>query len=342
MSQFQPFTWSSAQGATGYTLKVSPTGYGIADFFDGVTNIVPPNSSEYVWGLQPNTTYYAQLCTLNPGPGGGGCANSSFTTGPALPASPDPNAFYQTVQGLTAQVRQMTVGKTNVPAAGTYLYQYIADHGRDPTGATSCGWFAAALLDQFTMNNILARRRNVSLNGPVSHVIAEYWDPYNLKWEIADPTFGLVYFNPSSQLGQGAEDVNALLLAGNYSQIEAMFLTPYGDQYMTAYPLDPITLYNEVAPFGMLNTQQILNYLPNSPLPYLIPISLSVAGTAGEYEFQFANQTDTLVVGNNSTQISITPQNTQGWSGGHYLNTGWSIVSAPAGMQLFTFKRVMF
>jgi hypothetical protein len=200
------------------------------------------------------------------------------------------------------------------------------------------------------MNDILARQRNISLNGTVTHVITEYWDPFNLKWQIADPTFGLVYFDPNTQLGQGAEDINALLLAGNYSSINALFVTSYKSQYMTAYIMDPITLYNEVDPFGMLDTQEQLNYLPNSPLPFLTTVDLSQSvGIAGEYLFQFVNPTDTLAVQaatsnqSNSATIVISPEDLQGWSSDDYLNTGWTILSSiPAGAQIFQFKRVMF
>ena len=344
VSQFQPFTWTAPQGATAYGITVSPTGYGVEDYFTGITVVVPPNTSEYVWSLQPNTTYYMKLCTHNPGPGGGACVSSTFTTGAAPLPPANPNDFYQTVQSLTAQVRQMTVGTTNVPAAGTYLYQMIEDHGGDPTQPTECGWFAAALLDEFTMNDILARQRNISLNGIVGHVLTEYWDPYNQKWEIADPTFGLVYFDPSTQLGQGVEDVSGQFLAGNYSGINALFVTSYGSQYATNYYMDPMTNYNEVDPFGMVDAQQQLNYLPNSPLPFLTVLNLStVVGTAGNYEFQFANPTDTLVVQSSSTSIAISPQNSQGWSQSAYLSTGWSIVSAvPSGMQIYSFLRVMY
>ncbi|HVU46462.1 MAG TPA: hypothetical protein VHD85_10070, partial [Terracidiphilus sp.] len=344
VSQFQPFTWTAAQGATAYGMTVSPTGYGVEDFFTGITTIKPPNTSEYVWALQPNTTYYVQLCTQNPGPNGGGCTNTSFTTGPALSPPSDRNAFYQTVQSLTAQVRLMTIGSTNMPATGTYLYQLLANHGSDPTQPTTCGWFAAALLDEFTMNDILARQRNISLNGIVGHVLTEYWDPYNQKWQIADPTFGMIFFDPGAQVGQGAEDINSLLLSGNYSDMDPLFVTSYGTLYMTSYYMDPLTNYNEVDPFGMVDAQQQLNYLPNSPLPYLTSIDLStVTGTAGQYEFRFASSTDTLVVQSNSATITISAQNTQGWSQSAYLNTGWSIVSAvPSGMTTYQFRRLVY
>ncbi|HWE85518.1 MAG TPA: hypothetical protein VG267_11275 [Terracidiphilus sp.] len=343
ISQFLPFTWNQVQGAEKYKLTVSLTGYGVADFFDGIQDMIATDTSEYVWALQPNATYYARLCTLNPGPAGGGCVNSSFTTGNEPPQPTNANAFYQSVQSLTAQVREMTQNFSDVPTPGSYLYQMVANHAGDPTQNVACGWFAAALLDQFTMNGILARQRNISLHGTDGHVLTEYWDPFNQKWELADPTFGAVYFDPDTQLGQGAEDVNALLLAGNYSAINPLFVSPYGSQWMTHYHLDPITMYNEVDPFGMLDATDEVNYLPNSPLPFLNSVPLSTIGTAGQYVFLFANSTDSITAQDGSGNHVISPANNEGWASSVYLNTGWSILGGvPDGMQMYTFKRVLF
>ena len=344
VSQFRPFTWSVPAGATSFGLGVSPTGYTNDDFFIGQGGrIQSPNASEYVWALQPNTTYYVQLCTINPGPNGGGCVNSSFTTGPALPNPSDPKAFYQSIQYLTGQVRQMTIGTSNVPAPGTYLYQFIANRGVNPALSTTCGYFAAALLDQFTMNNILARQREVTLNGAVNHVTTEYWDPFNQKWEVADPTFGMVYFDATSAVGQSVEDVSALLAGSEYSAIKSLFVTPYGSLYATSFYMDPVTLYNEPIPFGNYDYSGQMNYLPNSPLPFLNVVDLSVMGTAGVYDFQFANPSDSVVIDNNSSSLTITGQNSEGWTSTQTLGPGWQIVfPIPDGMNLYEFKRILF
>ncbi|HWE85517.1 MAG TPA: hypothetical protein VG267_11270 [Terracidiphilus sp.] len=342
ISQFLPFTWDQVQGAEQYGLTVSLTGYGVTDFFVGIQYMIPTDTTEYVWALQPNTTYYVQLCTAKPG-STGGCVNSSFTTGNAPQQPTDANAFFKSVQSLTAQVRAMTQGFSDLPIPGSYLYQMVANHGGDPTQNVSCGWFAAALLDQFTMNGIPARQRNISVDGIDGHVLTEYWDPFNEKWELADPTFGAVYFDPDTQLGLGAEDVNALLLAGNYSAINPLFVSPYGSQWMSHYYLDPITMYNEVDPFGLLNATDELNYLPNSPLSFLNSAPLTDVGVANQYAFRFANPTDSITVQDSSGNHAISPVDSQGWAPSVYLNTGWSIVGAvPYGMQMYTFKRILF
>ena len=341
VSPFLPFTWTPAQGATEYAINVSPTGYGIADFFAEET--IPTVTSQYPWGLQPDTLYYVQLCTLNPGPGGGGCTETTFTTGPA-PALPSSRAaFYQSVEKITSQVRLMTRGVTNVPVSGTYLYKFIRNHSGDPTQPTNCAWFAQTLLDEFTMNGILARERNISLDGTGDdHVITEYWDPFNQKWQVADPTFGVIYFDPSSWIGQGAEDLNALLLSGNLSAITPLFVTSYGDQYMTTYYMDPITLYNEIDPFGMLDAEAKLNYVPNSPLPFLNDVTDSAEGTTGTFVFHFADATDGVTIQNGGTNMAEFPGNREGWATSVDLSNWGYITAAPDGMNVYTFKRVLF
>ena len=81
-------------------------------------------------------------------------------------------------------------------------------------------------------------------------MIAEYWDPFNAKWQIADSTFGLVYFNTNSQLGQSAEDINGCCSRTICPAINTLWVTTNGSAYMTNYYLDPITMYDNVVPFG--------------------------------------------------------------------------------------------
>ena len=337
VSQFQKFTWNSIPGALAYALIVSPTNYGTYDMYSD--SWVPSVSSRYVWGLQPNTYYYASMCTQTAS--GWTCANSNFTTGPAGPL-PNRQTFYSLVQSLTGQVRLMTQGMTSKAVPGTPLYQEMLDHGKDPN-QVDCGYFTITLLDMMTPNQILGRRRDITLDGMDGHVIAEYWDPFNSKWQVADANFGLVYFNPQTEVGQGAEDVNALLLAGDLSDIEMLWVTNNGSQYMKNYYLDPITMYNEVYPFGDTK-DQIQNYVPNSPLPFLNATTLGAAqGNYGIYVFQFANQTDQITINNAGTPVTVTPGNTEGWATGIILWNGWYVTSqVPPGMNIYTFKRIMF
>ena len=113
---------------------------------------------------------------------------------------------------------------------------------------------------------------------------------------------------------------------------------------MTNYYMDPITLYNNVYPFGDINESGLVaNYVPNSPLPFLNVSSLNVQGTAGVYVFQFVNQTDQLTINNAGTIITVSPGNTEGWAVGVELWQGWYVTSqVPPGMNMYTFKRILF
>lgn len=338
VSQFQLFTWNQVPGALVYTLIISPTGYGVWDMYGD--DLAPTVSSRYVWGLLPNTYYYADMCTDFVT--GWKCSQSNFTTGPAGQL-PNRQTFYNMVQSLTSQVRLMTQGMTNQATPGTPLYQEMLDHMKDPN-QVSCGMYTITLLDQMTSNQISGRSRQLTVDGMDGHVIAEYWDPFNNKWQVADSTFGLVYFDPETELGQSAEDVSSLLHSGGLSDIDFLWLTNYGSAYMTHYYMDPITLYNNVYPFGDVNSSQLLyNYVPNSPLPFLNTSSLSAQGTFGIYIFQFANQTDQVTINNAGTLITVQPGNSEGWAVAVELWQGWYITSqVPPGMNMYTFKRILF
>ena len=338
VSQFVQFTWNTVSDATAYLILVSPTGFRTWDmYFD---YLAPNVSGRYAWGLLPNTYYYVTLCTEKSS--GEVCTYSNFTTGSSDPL-PNRSAFYSQVQSLTSQVRLMTQGMSNRATPGTALYQDASDHLRDPNSIT-CGLYAITLLDQFTPNHILSRRRDLSLDGVDTHVITEYWDPFNHKWQIADPTFGLVYFDAQTEIGQGAEDVSALMIAGQFSDITPLWVTNGGSAYMTNYFMDPMTLYTNVYPFGNLEQHDLLaNYVPNSPLPFLNPSSLGAQGTAGTYVFQFANQSDQITISNAGNNVVVVPGNRYGWAPGVTLYSGWSITSqVPPGMNMYTFRRIMF
>jgi hypothetical protein len=338
VSQFQKFTWSQVPDALVYLLIISPTDYGALDMYN--EPLVSSVSSRYVWGLLPNTYYYAELCTQKVS--GWACSKSNFTTAP-MGLFPDRETFYHRVQSLTSKVRLMTQGMTNQAMSGTPLYHEMLDHGQDPS-QVNCTFYAITLLDLMTPGQLLGRYRSLNLNGVETHAVAEYWDPFNAKWEVADPTFGLVYFDPNSQLGEGAEDLSALLLAGDLSAITPLFVTENGSAYMTNYYMDPITLYNNPYPFGDNETVSLFNnYVPNSPVPFLNPSSMGAEGTWGIYVFQFANQSDSITINNAGPVTTVTPENAEGWATAVILLNGWYVTSpVPPGMNLYTFKRVMF
>jgi hypothetical protein len=342
---YLPFTWNQSSAANGYLLRVSPTGYGVNDFFKGQNHFIPTVTSAYVWALQPNTLYYAQLCTgITGAPGGGTCVNSQFTTGDAPAPPADASTFYQQIQSLTGQVRLMADKSTGVPTPGSYLYQFIASHNGDPTQKALCGWFAGTLLDQFNMNRITARMRNISLDGWDGHVITEYWDPFNEKWSIADPTFGAVYFDPVNMIGQSAEDVSSLVQALNFDAADVLFVTSDNSYYMTSYYLDPLIMYNNIDPFGMIDGNTELNYIPNSPTPLLTDVTANAVSQPWQpFIFRFVNSTDQVqILNGDGNTLTIVPENSEGWAPSVELYR-WSFLSPlPSGMQVFTMNRYRF
>jgi hypothetical protein len=337
VSPFLPFTWNQPAGATQYLLIVSPTGYRTYDFYLSF-DLVSTVTSQYVYALQPETTYYVDLCTNNPGANSGTCVKSSFTTAAAAALPPDRNLFYQEVLSLTAQVRLMTQGTSNIPTPGTPLNNQMLSYGANPALGAKCGNFAATLLNLFTQNGILGRQRGLTADGIAGHVITEYWDPFNQQWQVADPYFGVVYFNLQTQTGQGADQISSLLNSGEISSIEPLFVTSNGALYATSFSPDPMLFYINPNPFGLLSGQA--NYVPNSPVPFMNPASSSAIGAAGLYVFNFVNQTDSIEVQNDSSTAVISPGNTEGYAD-VYLAAGWSIVSPiPAGMSMYTYKQV--
>jgi hypothetical protein len=344
VSQFLPLTWSQARGATGYILGVSlSNNFSNSFFWSSGTSLVPTDTSQYVWPLQPGTTYYVQLCTVDPAPAPVGCVHTNFTTGAALAPPTNQNQFYQTIIGFTSQVNLMSQGFSHIPASGTALYDELLSYGKDPSQGALCGDYVVTLLNILAQNNILGRMRSISLDGIDGHVVAEFWDPFNQQWDVADPFYGLVYLNQNLTAGQSAEQISALLLAGNYSSIDTNFVTPYGDRYMTTYYLDPMTYYTNVVPFGMISTYDELNTIPNSPLQFLHEVDLNDEGQTGFYVFNFANQTDSVTIQDQGGAETLTPANTEGWVADVYLHPGWTITSGvPSGMRVFTFVRAMF
>jgi len=349
VSQFLPFTWSRPPGATGYILAVSlNSGFTNAFFWSGVgPSFIPTYTSQYVWPLGPDTTYYVKLCTLDPTPAPLGCVYTSFTAGAALPPPSNQAQFYQSINSLTEQVSAMGQGLSHHPISGTPLYQEMLSIGEDPSRPAKCGDYDSTLLDLLSQNNILGRLRNISLDGADGHDVVEVWDPFTQQWDVTDPFFGVSYFNSNMTAGQSAEQISGLLLAANYSGINTDFITSYGDQYMTSYYMDPMTDYNNVVPFGMITSNDVLSTAPNSPLPFLDEVDLNDEGQTGFYAFNFQNQTDAVTIQNPSSSIkpvvTLTPANTQGWAASVYLRSPWTISSAvPSGMRIFTFRRVMF
>ena len=331
---YQPFTWNSVPGAAFYYIYVG-TAPGVVDVYNSGQM---PSTSRVATGLFGGKTYYVTLYTF---------INStwysiasSFSTAPQ-PLPPDAAAFRTTVQQQTGNVRLMTVGASNTPTPGTPLAQVAAEDG---VTSVFCTEYARTLAQQLAGQRITARVRSTSLDGTQyeSHVSTEYWDPFLLQWITADATFGVVYWNNSASSGMSMDSMSSAVAAQNWSSIQPFILytTSNGNLYSHNYYMDPILLY--------LNPLQEGNFivklpLANSPTPYFTVHTTADVGKAGNWLFAFVNQTDTVTILNpvNKTLV-FSPQRGTIYSGSVNLNNGWSITSAPSGLQILSMNRYLY
>ncbi|MCU1308464.1 MAG: hypothetical protein JWN45_3159, partial [Acidobacteriaceae bacterium] len=236
---FQQFTWDAVPGTDVYYLTVG-SAPGLRDVYDSF-EIPATVTSVKVWGLQPLNSYYARLYTEQSGVWTS--HDSSFQTAPPDPLSGTAADLYSSVANLVATVRGMTVGRTNVPAPNTLLANEVQQRGLSNTA--DCVDYANVLLDLAYDSHILARRRNVSLTGNTfeGHTTVEYYDPFLQKWSVADATFGLMYFDDTAGVGQGVEEISALVTAQQFASVKPKYVTASGDYWMQNYYMDPLTLY---------------------------------------------------------------------------------------------------
>ncbi len=299
---------------------------------------MPANvTSRLPWGLQPNTTYYATLWTQISG-------TWYLTDGIRfVTSSPDPLpdkiSFHQRIANLTAQVRAMTIGPSNLAAPGTTLYQVLLNRFKDPTKPDAdCTDYAFALLDVFTSNRVLARYRGISLNGLDTHAITEYWDPFAKNWAVADSTFGVVYFDSDSETGWSADMIGAALRSGNVASVPQQYVSPYYDTFMRNYYMDPITLYNNLNPMG---SDDYLSNAVHAADPFLNLLNVSeVVGQNNVYTAKFGSSWESFSVQDASAGVyTFSPDLPSLWARAETLWAGWSAPSAPPpDMQLYTYK----
>jgi len=249
--------------------------------------------------------------------------------------SPAQAQFYANVEEWTKSVRQMTIGLTNYPTPGTLLYTVVTSHGG--TGAT-CGDFAIALQDLLAANGVTARARATYMDEESSHAITEYFDPYLQRWNVADPTFGVVYLNPTTGVGQSLDDISALVQKMDFADLQIQYVTPEGDYYMANYFMDPLTCFLNPTPLGQQN-QTIVN----SSMPYLDgnPPS-NLEGLNGYYVVGFGNLSEEVViytfVGGPVAEQTFVPATLSPWLVGQYENfySPWMYKSMPADAHLYT------
>jgi len=332
---FQPFIWNSVPGAQGYYIWIGSTA-GATDVSNSAV-ISPTITSRLVFGLLGGKTYYAEIWTLINNQWYS--VSSTFSTA-TQPLPSDATAFRNTVQQQTGNVRLMTQGVTNNPIPGTLLAQIVAQEG----GTTAfCGDYANALAQLLIGQRISVRVTTMAFDGTLyeQHITTEYWDPFLNQWITADPTFGVVYWNPSSTTGLSIANIVNDITSQNWSAIQPFILytTSNGEIYSHNYYMEPILNYlNPLAP-----GQGVQLPLKNSPAPYFTVQANSVIGTAGTWVFSFVSQTDSLTISDPAKgTVTYGPLGGTIYSQAVVLSKGWSIVSSSQGRQILKINRYLY
>ena len=336
---FQPFAWEQVAGADGYFIYIG-TAPGQKDVY-GSNQLPAGVTSRTVWGLLPEKLYYARLWTVHKEDWS--YSDVSFRT--ATAGSPlDRNKLHSTVERLTARVRESTEGTTNTPLPDTPLAAELAIWNKT---SAWCVEYSFTLLELLAKQHISARRVTLTLvgNSFLSHTLTEYYDPYVNGWVVADPTFGLVYYDDSSQKGRSAAQLSDSVRREAWDEIPVKFVTPRGAQYANNYYLDPVTLFLHVLPEGTAYGGN----LPISPLRFLIPVSDSHLGSHGVYVFEFPEGLSSAKISNlpgphtsRTGDLAISTADQTSWSAAITLNDGWRVLAPASGLRAYRFRRVLF
>ena len=345
---FSTFTWkASTMNLDFYELTIGTTPLGTDIYFSGPIPIT--HTSIQPWGLRADGhTYYATFYTVT-----GGSNRTYYSTTISfqttdVPPVVDRSTFYSTIENLTKQTTEMADGPNGAPKAGTVLFSVASERHNDPTPMSAdCVDYSVALISLMLEKLISVRMRTSTLDGTgyEGHTMTEYWDPILQRWNLADATFGLVYFDDKTQQGQSMLDVNQLVLSGNYQDVKQKFVSVWGDYIYRHYYMDPLSLYlNPVIPLGSR-----MDTIVNDPHPYLTPhAQAEVQGRTGVYLFEFTNSTDSAVLDDphGYGSITLTPISSlvQGsplhFSRAYGLSSNWSIVSAPTSMKVYSFPLI--
>jgi hypothetical protein len=329
---FVPFTWRPAAVADGYFLLVgsSPGLYDVAG-----AGMLPSNVLSWpIDNLLPGRTYYARLVTVVKGEW---VAYEDVSFQAAAQPAPDRDSFYATVDAAVASVR-LSDPSSNIPVPGSTLANEVTQRHR---GFVDCTDFANALVSVFQTDHIYSRVVSLTFTGTGYHTLTEYYDPFQQVWTVADATFGVVYFDDETQLGQSAAQLTPLVLAESWNLIHPKFVTPNKDEYMRAYYLDPIICFENVVKQG----DPIVQVVANDPEQFLIPVS-GGHNESGEHVFEFSSPEETITVqyltATGLHTVKVAPLAPTLWSTPMWLTSGWALVDGAPDVKIFTFRRVMF
>jgi hypothetical protein len=164
------------------------------------------------------------------------------------------------------------------PYSWTPLFTEVA-----PSYAAVGTHYTAVLLQVLSEMNLqaAARRLDVAFNPNTyydQHALVELMDVTTGRWIVLDPTFDLAARNLDGTFAT-AEDIAQATGNFNWGAIVYVLLGSAGDAYVTQHSVDYPLLYRNVYHAG----QPVLPGQGNSPLPYLVPVSLPLTGGSGVY-----------------------------------------------------------
>jgi len=325
-----------------YEITIGTTPYGTDIYYSEI--ISNTQTSIQPWGLLPDGhIYYATLFSVT----GNTYPNTQiiFQTSTKVTLG-DRATLYSTVESLTKQVREMTVGGPyTAPLPGTPLFSIASRRHNTPNpGGPDCVDFSLALISLMLPQRISVRMRTTTLDGTgyEGHTMDEYWDPFLNRWNLADATFGVVYFDDATQTGQSLLEMNQLVLNKNYAAVQEKFVSKWGDLVYRIYYMDPLSLYlNPVDPIGG-------NYSPvsNDPRSALsLHTQSDVVGVAGTYLLEFASLGDSATVSDphGYGNLSLAPipivlgSKPMYFSRAYGFSSGWSFTKVPSSTKVYTF-----
>ncbi len=334
---FAEFLWTATPGAAAYYVKIG-SAPGVFDVMSSRA-VVPPFTSIYPLGLIGGTTYYVTLFT-ELASGGWLSSATSFATAPQ-PAPVNRAVYWLDIETIVNSVRQMTVGASDTPIAGTLLAQWVA---LDAASSATSTEYARALEQMLFEQRISARIRHTSFDNPSGegYALNEYYDLTLNQWVAADAHFGSVYLNTGAATGLSVDQLGAQVLLQNWATIYSsiVYVSSYGSQIYDNYYIDPLLLFLNPVPNA---ATPVVGATPNSPAIYLISQPAGIVGTAGNYIFSFLKSTDTVIIEDPLYgKLTIGPVPGIIYSRTTGLSAGWTIISRPAGMQILTDRQVMF
>jgi hypothetical protein len=322
-----PFAWTEAPGPVdAYQLTIGSK-QGAADVFNSGNTAARSMRVPLAYGR----AYFARLTTKKYG-------NARWVELPfqTLKQEDVPNieerkqSLYDNVRNLTRDVRLMA-DRNNYPIEATVLADWVTSANR--TQAT-CADYSLLLRKNFEDHSVLARVRNITLNGNgyENHTLVEFYDPFLDHWTVTDPTFAYIYWD-SDHTGKSVEELNAALLANMFGSVPLEFVTDYADQLATHYYMDPVTLFA-----NYYEPESSTARTDNPPDDFLEEAALDRVGAAGIYTFKAENADQKVLLNDGSV---LTGMNGTLFTQAISLPEGWQFQSEGP-VKIYTFKRLRF